>query len=75
MQKIKANKQAETNFSLIRLYQEYMTPDPTQKQERKSNSNTLNAEKITPKGQLLGNPQWSRQFCYGEKFLWLGVPQ
>ena len=19
--------------------------------------------------------QWSRQFCYGEKFLWLGVPQ
>ena len=29
----------------------------------------------TPKGQLLGTPQWSRQFCYGEKFLWLGVPQ
>ena len=20
-------------------------------------------------------PQWSHQFCYGEKFLWLGVPQ
>ena len=29
----------------------------------------------TPKGQLLGTPQRSRQFCYGEKFLWLGVPQ
>ena len=22
-----------------------------------------------------GHPQRSRQFCYGEKFLWLGVPQ
>ena len=21
------------------------------------------------------HPQQSRQFCYGEKFLWLGVPQ
>ena len=52
-----------------------MPPDPTQKQERKRNSNTLNAEKITPKGQLLGTPQQSRQFYYGEKFLWLGVPQ
>ena len=30
---------------------------------------------VSPKGQLLGTPQWSRQFCYGEKFLWLGVPQ
>ena len=29
----------------------------------------------TPKGQLLGTPQQSRQFFYGEKFLWLGVPQ
>ena len=52
-----------------------MPLDLTQKQERKSNSNTLNADKITPKGQLLGTPQQSRQFCYGEKFLWLGVPQ
>ena len=30
---------------------------------------------VAPKGQLLGTPQRSRQFCYGEKFLWLGVPQ
>ena len=30
---------------------------------------------VSPKGQLLGIPQRSRQFCYGEKFLWLGVPQ
>ena len=52
-----------------------MPPDPTQKQERKSNSNSLNADKTTPKGQLLGTPQRSHQFCYGEKFLWLGVPQ
>ena len=22
-----------------------------------------------------GHLQWSCQFCYGEKFLWLGVPQ
>ena len=72
--KIKANRQAETNFTPIRLYQAYMPPDPTQKQKRKSNSNTLNAEKSTTKGQLLGTPQRSRQFCYGEKFLWLGVP-
>ena len=27
------------------------------------------------KGKLLGTPQWSHQFCYGEKFLWHGVPQ
>ena len=73
--KIKENKQAETKFTPIRLYQAYMPPDPTQKQERKSNSNTLNAEKTTPKGQLLGTPQRSHQFYYGEKFLWLGVPQ
>ena len=53
----KANRQAETNFTPIRLYQAYMPPDLTQKQERKRNSNTLNAEKITPKGQLLGTPQ------------------
>ena len=72
--KNKANKQAETDFTPIRLYQAYMPPDLTQKQERKSNSNTLNAKKITPKGQL-GTPQQSRQFCYGEKFLWFGVPQ
>ena len=52
-----------------------MPPDQTQKQERKSNSNTFNVEKTTPKGQLLGTPQQSRQFYYGEKFLWLGVPQ
>ena len=52
-----------------------MPPDLTQKQERWSNSNTLNAEKSTPKGQLLGTPQQSHQFCYGEKFLWFGVPQ
>ena len=30
---------------------------------------------VAPKGQLLGTSQQSRQFCYGEKFLWLGVPQ
>ena len=75
MQKIQANRQAETKFTPIRLYQAYMPPYSTQKQERESNSNTLNSEKITPKGQLLGTPQRSRQFCYGEKFLWLGVPQ
>ena len=75
MHKIKANKQAETNFTPIRLYQAYMPPDLTQKQERKSNSNSLNAKKTTPKGQLLGTPQWSLQFCSREKFLWLGVPQ
>ena len=75
MHKFKENRQAETKFTPIRLYQAYMPPYPTQKQERESNSNTLNAKKSTPKGQLLGTPQRSRQFCYGEKFLWLGVPQ
>ena len=30
---------------------------------------------VAPKGQLLGTPQRSCQFCYWEKFLWLGVPQ
>ena len=73
--KIKANRQADTNFTPIRLHQAYMPPYLTQKQERKSNSNTLNAKKTTPKGQLLGTTQRSRQFYYGEKCLWLGVPQ
>ena len=75
MHKISANRQAETNFTLIRHYQAYMPPDPTQKKERKINSNSLNTDRTIPKGQLLGTPQQSRQFCYGEKFLWLGVPQ
>ena len=60
--KIEANRQAETNFTPIRYYQAYMPPDPTQKQERKSNSNSLNADKTTPKGQLLGTPQRSRYY-------------
>ena len=75
MQKFQENRQAETKFTPINLYQAYMPPYPTQKQERESNSNTLNAKRSTPKGQLLGTPQQSRQFCYGEKFLWLGVLQ
>ena len=74
MHKLKANRQDETNFTPIRPYQAYMPPDLTQKQERKRNSNSLNADKTTPKGQLLGNLQRSHQFCYEEKFLWLGVP-
>ena len=36
--KIKANRQAKTNFTPIKHYQENMPPDLTQKQERKSNS-------------------------------------
>ena len=47
--KIKANRQAETNFTLIRHYQENMPLDPTQKQERKSNLNSLNADRKPPK--------------------------
>ena len=73
--KIKENRQAETNFTPIRHYQENMPSDPTQKQEKKSNSKSLNADIKTPKGQLLGTHQQIHQFCYGEKFLWLGVPQ
>ena len=53
---IKANRQAETKFTPIRIYHAYMPPYSTQKQERESNSNTLNAKKSTPKGQLLGTP-------------------
>ena len=46
--KIKANRYTETNFTPIRHYQVNMPPDSTQKQERRSNSNTLNAKKTTP---------------------------
>ena len=73
--KIKENRQAETNFTPIRHYQENMPPEPTQKQEKKSNSNSLNADRKTPKGQTLGTPQRSFQLYYREKFLWFGVPQ
>ena len=72
--KKKANRKSETKFTPIRHYQENIPPYLTQKQRNQSNSRTLNADK-TPKGQLLGTAQRSRQFCYGEKFLWLGVPQ
>ena len=47
--KIKAIRQAETNFTPIRHYQENMPPDPTQKQEKKSNSKSLNADRKPPK--------------------------
>ena len=47
--KIKANRQAETNFTPIRHYQANMPPDPTQKQERKRNSKSLNADRKPPK--------------------------
>ena len=47
--KIKANRQAETNFTPIIHYQANMPPDPTQKQERKSNSKSLNADRKLPK--------------------------
>ena len=57
MQKFQENRQAKTKFTPIRLYQAYMPPYPTQKQERESTSNTLNAKRSTPKGQLLGTPQ------------------
>ena len=47
--KIKAYRQVETNFTAIRHYQENMPPDPTQKQDRKSNSKSLNANRKPPK--------------------------
>ena len=45
--------------------------------ETKRNREQVNNIKpiVVPKGQLLGTPQRSRQFYYGDKFLWLGVPQ
>ena len=43
--KIKENRQAETKFTPIKHYQENMPPDPTQKQEKKSNSKSLNADR------------------------------
>ena len=47
--KIKVNRQAETNFTPIRHYQANMPPDLTQKQEKKSNSKSLNADRKPPK--------------------------
>ena len=47
--KIKENRQAKTNFTPIRHYQANMPPDPTQKQERKGNSKSLNADRKPPK--------------------------
>ena len=49
MQKFQANRQAETKFTPIRLYQAYMPPYPTQKQERESDSNTLMPRNQPPK--------------------------
>ena len=47
--KIKENRQFETNFTPIIHYQENMPPNPTQKQEKKSNSKSLNANRKPPK--------------------------
>ena len=47
--KIKENRQAETNFTPIRHYQPNMPPNLTQKQERKRNSKSLNADRKPPK--------------------------
>ena len=47
--KIKANRQAKTNFTPIRHCQENMPPGPTQKQEKMSNSKSLNADRKPPK--------------------------
>ena len=47
--KIKVNRQAETNFTPIRHYQANMSPDWTQKQEKKSNAKSLNADRKPPK--------------------------
>ena len=47
--KIKENRQFETNYTPIRHYQENIPPDPTEKQEKKSNSNSLNADRKTTK--------------------------
>ena len=47
--KIKANRQSDTNFTPIRHYQENMNPDPTQKQERKRNSKSLNVDRKPPR--------------------------
>ena len=47
--KIKANRQAETNFTPIKHYQGNMPPDPTKKQEKKSNSKSLNVDRKPPK--------------------------
>ena len=47
--KIRANRQAKTNFTLIRHYQANMPPDPTQKQRKKNNSMSLNADRKPPK--------------------------
>ena len=47
--KIKANRQAETNFTPIIHYQANMPPDLTQKQEKKRNSKSLNADRKSPK--------------------------
>ena len=46
---IKENRQAETNFTPIRHYQTNMPPEPTQKQRKKSNSKSLNANRKPPK--------------------------
>ena len=47
--KMKANRQAETNFTPIRHYQVNMPLDRTQKEEKKSNSKPLNADIKPPK--------------------------
>ena len=46
---IKENIQVETNFTPIKHYQEKMPSNPTPKQEKKRNSESLNADRKPPK--------------------------
>ena len=46
--KIKAIRQAETKFTPIKHYQENMPPELTQKQEKKSISKSLKADRKPP---------------------------
>ena len=54
MHKSKANRQAETKFTPIRLYQAYMPPYPTQKQERE-HFKYIECQEINPQRTITRN--------------------
>ena len=68
MHKFKVNRQAETKFTPIRLYQAYMPPYPTQKQEREREQfKYIECQEINPQRTITRNsPVWSPILLWGE---------
>ena len=67
----------QTNWDKIYSYQTLLgkhAPRPDSEIEKSEQFKNIEC-RSNPQRKWLGSPQYGHQFCYGENFLWLGVPQ